>query len=57
MYKATRVSDGENVAIKILYKDYKTTKNLFLNEINIMRDNSPHIEGIIPILDYSTEDY
>ncbi len=57
VYKATRVSDGENVAIKILYKDYKATKNRFLNEINIMKDNFPHIEGIIPILDCSTKDY
>jgi serine/threonine protein kinase len=56
VYKAVSISDGQEVAIKILKNDHRKSKEKrgrFDDEINVMLENYPIIDGILPVFDYS----
>lgn len=48
---------GQECALKYLYNKSTEKKARFIDEIRIMKDNGSKIEGIIPIIDYSEEEY
>jgi serine/threonine protein kinase len=56
VFKAVRIADGQEVAIKILKKSLRKSNEKrarFEDEIRVMSENSPIIDGILPIFDYS----
>ncbi len=48
---------GQECALKFLYNKSEEKKYRFIDEIRIMKDNYSEIEGIIPIIDYSEEEF
>lgn len=56
VYLVKEKESGKEYALKILYNKSKEKKSRFENEIHIVCQNKD-IEGIIPIIDYSKEEY
>lgn len=58
VYKCHSIDDASSVvALKYLRNQSSEKKIRFTNEIQIMKENAPLIEGIIPILDSSKTEY
>jgi len=56
VFKAIRIADGKEVAIKILKNIFRKSNEKrarFEDEIRVMFENSPIIDGILPIYDFS----
>lgn len=49
--------DGQEFALKELATGGTEKKARFIDEINIIKNNCEEIDGIIPIIDSSTDEY
>lgn len=59
VFLVKRTSDQQELALKQLKKNNrgKEKKIRFIQEAKIMLENYPLVEGILPILDFSEEEY
>lgn len=57
VYHVKSKENGEEYALKQLYTGGQEKKGRFIDEINVIKDNCREIEGIIPIYDFSMEEY
>lgn len=57
VYHVKQRSDDKEVALKELYNRSEEKRCRFIDEIRIINDNCQIIEGIIPIIDYSEEEF
>lgn len=57
VYQVNAKETGEEFALKELYNRSQEKKGRFIEEINIMAQNSKMVDGIIPIIDLSTEEF
>lgn len=57
VYRVKVKETGQEFALKELYNRSQEKKHRFIDEINIMELNYKMVEGIIPIIDSSTEEF
>lgn len=57
VYECTMLNDTKEIALKDLINRSDEKKARFIDEINIMTDNCDLIDGIIPIFDFSKENF
>lgn len=57
VYQVNAKETGEEFALKELYNRSQEKKCRFIEEINIMAQNYKIVDGIIPIIDSSTEEF
>jgi len=57
VYLVKKLDDNEEYALKYLYNRSSEKKNRFLDEIRVTVDNQETVEGILPIVEYSLDEY
>lgn len=57
VYKVKEKITGNNYALKFLTNSSSEKKKRFINEIRVMKNICNDIEGVLPIINYSDEDF